>query len=191
MGDYKIIAGYLSIIVAVIACIPYFRGIFANKTKPHAFSWLVWSFLVGIIFAAQVVKHGGAGTWAAGFTVFMCFVIFLFALIKGDRKFVLFDWMSLVAAFVAMILWQITKDPTLSVILVTITDAIGFLPTLRKGCYKPREESPIFWAFTAAKWGFSIIALSAYSFVTLLSPVYLLIVNGGFAVLLLWRRSKN
>lgn len=190
MTEYKIIAGYLSIIVAIIAYIPYFRGIIADKIKPHAFSWLVWSFLVGITFVAQIVKHGGAGAWVTGFTALVCFVIFLFALVKGERRFVPLDWVSLGAAFAALILWQVTKDLTLSVVLVTITDALGFLPTLRKGYFKPNEDSPVLWSITALKWVLSIIALESYSLVTLLYPVYLVIVNGFFGILLLRRRSR-
>ena len=188
MDEYKIIIGYLSIAAAVLAYIPYFRGIIAGKVKPHAFSWFVWSFLVGIAFAAQVVRGGGAGTWATGFTAFACFVIFLFAIVKGDRRFVLFDWVSLAAAFAALILWKLTNEPTLALILVVITDAFGFLPTLRKGYLKPREDLPSLWALTAIKWGLAIIALGSYSFITLLYPVYLLTLSSSYTVLLLWRR---
>jgi hypothetical protein len=188
MDEYKILIGYLSIIVAVFSYVPYFRGILTGKVKPHAFSWLVWSFLVGIAFAAQVVKEGGAGTWATGFTALACFVIFLFAIVKGDRRFVLFDWISLAAAFVALILWQLTNDPTLSLILVVTTDAFGFLPTLRKGYLKPHEDSPSLWALTATKWGLAIVALGSYSFITLLYPAYLLTLASSYTALLLWRR---
>lgn len=190
MHEYKMIAGYLSVVIAIVAYVPYFQGIFANKIKPHAFSWLVWSFLVGISFAAQLVKQGGAGSWATGFTALICFVIFLFSLAKGKRKFILFDWISLASALIALLLWRITNDPLLSVILVTLTDAFGFLPTLRKGYYKPREDSPFLWSVSALKWGLSIIAMESYSFVTLLYPMYLLIVNGSYSLLLLWRRKK-
>ena len=189
MDEYKILIGYLSIVVAVFSYVPYFRGIFAGKVKPHAFSWFVWSFLVGIAFAAQVVKGGGAGTWATGFTALVCFLIFLFAIVKGDRRFVLFDWISLAAAFGALILWQLTNDPTLSLILVVLTDAFGFLPTLRKGYLKPHEDLPSLWILTAGKWGLAIVALEAYSFITLLYPVYLFVLASSYAGLLLWRRK--
>lgn len=188
MPDYKILLGYLSILIAVVAYAPYFRGILANKIKPHAFSWLIWSLLVGITFAAQVVKQGGAGSWATGFTSFVCFVIFLLALTKGDRHFVRFDWVSLSAAFLALALWWLTSDPTLSVILITLTDAFGFFPTLRKGYYQPHEDSSTLWALSGLKFALAIIALESYSLVTLLYPGYLFLTNSSYALFLLWRR---
>jgi hypothetical protein len=190
MSDYKILVGYLAIVVAIISYVPYFRGIFANRVKPHAFSWLVWSVLTGIAFAAQVTKQGGAGAWVTGFTALISFVLFLLALIKGDRRFATADWLSLASAFAALILWQSTNDPTLSVILVTITDALGFLPTVRKGHHKPHEDSRMLWSITAVKWALAIIALESYSLVTLLYPAYLLITNALYPMYLTWRQHK-
>ena len=189
--DYKIIVGYLSIVVAIIAYAPYFKGIFSNRIKPHAFSWLIWSFLTGIAFVAQVVKQGGAGSWVTGFTAIVCFLLFFLALAKGERRFILFDWLSLLAAITAFILWKVTSDPTLSIILITITDACGFLPTLRKGYYKPHEDSRALWSITAVKWAMAIIALQSYSLVTLLYPSYLLLVNALYPVLLTLRKGKS
>ncbi len=189
--EYKIVAGYLSIVVAIIAYIPYFKGIFANRIKPHAFSWLIWSFLTGIAFAAQVMRQGGPGSWVTGFTALVCFILFVLALAKGERRFVLFDWLALLAAITALILWKVTSDPTLSIILITITDACGFLPTLRKGYYKPHEDSRALWSITAVKWALAIIALQSYSLVTVLYPSYLLLVNAFYPILLTWRKGKS
>lgn len=191
MTEYKIIFGYLSILVAIIGYIPYFHGTLTGKIKPHAFSWLIWSLLGAIIFAAQVVKHGGAGSWVTGFTALVCFIIFLLALVKGDRQFVSFDWSSLVTAFIAIFLWRLTNEPTLSVILVSIADFLGFLPTFRKGYNKPFEDTTILWSLTTIKWVLSIVALGSYSLVTLLYPTYLIIANGCFVILLLWRRRQK
>ena len=190
MIDYKIILGVLAILIGLISYVPYFRNIFSGRTKPHAFSWFVWAILTGIAFAAQVVEHGGAGAWVTGFTAFICFVVFLLALYKGKRDFPLFDWLCLVSAFVAMGLWWYAKDPTGSVILITITDALAFLPTFRKGYYKPREETATTFALSATKFFVALFALEAFTFVTVLYPASLVIMNGAFVVLLCVRRKK-
>jgi len=190
MTTYKIILAYLSIVIGIIGYIPYFRGIFSGKTKPHAFSWLVWSLLVGITFAAQLTSGGGAGAWVTGFTATVCFIIFLLSFAKGDKHFILFDWVALGMALLALALWRVTNDPTLSVILLTLTDALSFLPTLRKGFYKPHEDSPILWALTVTKWTLSMFALQSFSLVTLLYPVYLIIINAFFTVLLIVRKKQ-
>ncbi len=82
--EYKIFLGYLAVIIGIVSYVPYITNIFRGKTKPHAFSWLVWSVLTGIAFAAQVVEHGGAGSWITGSTALTCVVIFILALFKGN-----------------------------------------------------------------------------------------------------------
>lgn len=164
--EYKIFLGYLAVIIGIVSYIPYITNIFRGKTKPHAFSWLVWAVLTGIAFAAQVIENGGAGTWVTGATALTCMVIFILALFKGNIKFSFFDWSSLIAAFTAMLFWKLTNDPLIAVILVTLTDALGFFPTFRKAYYKPYEETTITFAISSIKFAIAIIALSSFSIAT-------------------------
>ena len=90
--DYKIVFGYIATILAFIGYVPYFRDIIRNQTKPHAFSWLVWGILTGIAFTAQVTENAGAGAWVTGFSSLVCLIIFLLALFKGNRTFILSDF---------------------------------------------------------------------------------------------------
>ena len=190
MVSYKIFLGSLSIIIAIISYIPYFRNIFRGRTKPHAISWFVWGVLTTIAFVAQVVEKGGAGAWVTGFTAIVCFTIAALAFIKGERQFVLFDWLSLLAAMASLILWWLTKEPLTAVILITITDAFGFLPTFRKGYHKPDEETAITFALSGVKFLISIFALETLTLATWLFPLSLVITNGLFVVLLVVRRVQ-
>ena len=54
MLEYKTILGIIAVIIALAGYVPYFRDIFRGKTKPHAFSWLVWASLTGIAFFGQI-----------------------------------------------------------------------------------------------------------------------------------------
>src|SRR5581483_9736264 len=105
--------------------VPYIRGVLNGRTKPHAFSWLVYSVMTGIAFFGQIAGGGGAGAWVNGLTAIVCFVIFIFGLIKGRANIAFIDWFSLSGAAVALIFWFVTKGPLLSVILVTLIDALG------------------------------------------------------------------
>lgn len=44
MIEFKILLGYLSVLIAFVSYIIYFRQISAGKIKPHAFSWFIWGF---------------------------------------------------------------------------------------------------------------------------------------------------
>jgi branched-subunit amino acid transport protein len=191
MYDYKIVLGYLATFISVASYVPYFRNIFLGKVKPHAFSWLVWSLLTAVAFGAQISERGGAGAWVTASTALACFAVFILALFKGRRDFTSFDWYALAAALVAFVLWWLTKDPTLSVILVTVTDALGFLPTFRKGYYKPNEDSIALYGASIIKYTLGILALNSFSLSTWLFPASLILTNGLFVMLLFIRRKQS
>lgn len=188
--DLKTILGVSATIVALVSYIPYFRDIFRGKTKPHTFSWLVWGILTAIGFAGQIAGGGGAGSWVTGFTALASFSIFTLALKRGEKNIVLADWLSLLGAAVALILWPVTKGPLLSVILITIIDAFGFAPTFRKSFTKPHEETSITYLLSATKFAIALVALDRFSVVTALYPIYLVLANGAFVLLLAVRRSQ-
>src|SRR6185437_1900212 len=188
--NYKEILGGIAVVIAFISYVPYIRDIFNNKTKPHAFSWLVYSVMTSIAFFGQIVGGGGAGAWVNGLTAIVCFVIFIFGLLKGRANIVFIDWISLLGAVVALIFWFITKGPLLSVILVTIIDALGFFPTFRKSFHKPHEETLITYFLSALKYVFALFALDIFSVVTALFPLYLVFANSAFFIMALIRKRQ-
>ena len=105
MSDYKTIVGVIAVLISIFGYVPYFRDIISGKTKPHAFSWLVWGVLNAIAFAGQIHGKGGDGTWAGGLTALALFAIFVLSLIKGEKRIKLFDWLCLAGAAVSLLLW--------------------------------------------------------------------------------------
>lgn len=188
MIDYKLALGYLTILLAFISYIPYIRDVLENKTKPHAFSWLIWSVLSAIAFAAQFVKHGGAGAWVTGFTTVACLVIFLLALRKGTRDFPVIDWVCLALAGISLLTWWLMKDPTVSVIIIIITDTLAFIPTFRKSYRNPFEETATLFVIYFFIWILALFALDSYSIATWLYPAYGIVANAALVLMLMWWR---
>jgi hypothetical protein len=188
--DYKDTLAIAAIAIAFVSYIPYFRDIFAGKTKPHAFSWLVWGILNAIAFAGQIHDKGGTGAWAVGFTALVMFIIFSLALYKGEKNIKLLDWICLVGALVALGLWFVTNGPLLSVILITVIDALGFFPTVRKSFNKPHEETLTTYVLSTIKYLLVVMALHSYTVVTVLFPASLVLMNGLFVVMLIVRRRQ-
>lgn len=190
MDIVKYVLGLIAVLISIIGYVPYVRDILAGKTKPHAFSWLVWGVLNAIAFAAQVQKHGGAGTWAVGLTAAALVVIFVLSLIKGERNIRPFDWFCLGGSTAALILWALTDGPLLSVILITVVDAFGFLPTVRKAYHKPHQETLVTYQINTAKYFLVVAALQTYSIETALFPLAVALMNFAFVGMLAARRKK-
>ncbi len=188
--EIKEILGTLAIIIALISYVPYLRDVISNKTKPHAVTWFIWGSLTAIVFVGQVVSNAGPGAWALGVTTFLCGTVFVLSLTKGKQNIVPLDIVMLIGGILAIILWLITKQPVLSVILVTIVDAMGFIPTIRKSWTRPHEETMSMYALSMLKHSLSLLAIHSYSVVTVLYPGYLVFANLFFIVILELRRRQ-
>ncbi|MFI5240778.1 MAG: hypothetical protein ACHQUB_03680 [Candidatus Saccharimonadia bacterium] len=188
--NVKLFLGITAVIVGLIGYAPYFRNIIIGKTKPHAFSWLVWGILTGIAFVGQITSQGGFGTWVTGFTAFICILIFTFALWKGSKDFPISDWLCLAGAGIALVLWVITKSALTAILLVSIIDALGFIPTFRKSYLRPNEETVFTYIMSGFKFIIGIVALNKLSPVTVIYPCSIIITNLLFVVMVQIRRQQ-
>lgn len=180
MIEYKILLGVTAATVGVAQYLPYIRDIVKSRTKPHAFSWFVWGLPAGIVYLAQSLKGGGAGSWATGITAALCTIIFVLSLFKGERDIKLSDWICLLISLAAIALWVAIKDPLWSVILVTIADFVAIGPTIRKSIIKPHEETMITYVFGALKWILSLGALQTYGATNVIYPAAMVLNNALF-----------
>ena len=124
--------GYVSLLCGVMGYGTYLWSILSHRTRPHAFSWVVWGTVTAVVFYAQVIKGAGAGAWATGFSSGICFIVTGFAFYRGEKKITLTDWLAFSGALLAIPVGYLTQDPLWSVILVTLIDQLGFYPTFRK-----------------------------------------------------------
>ena len=118
--------GWFSLLIAVVSYAPYLRSVVIGKTKPHAFSWFIWSLLTAIAFFAQIVGKAGPGALVTGLTAVTCGVIAVLALSKGEKEITRSDWATFIVAVAALPIWWVSADPLYSVILITLIEALGF-----------------------------------------------------------------
>lgn len=187
--DYKTVLGIIAVAIGFAGFVPYFKDIFDGRSKPHVFSWFVWALLEGTAFFAQLTKGGGAGAWVTGVTAILCFLVFISALFRGEKRITRLDWASLIGALLGMALWAVTKSPLSAVILVSITDVFGFIPTFRKSYRHPYEETAKLYSASILKLIFALFALGSFNLTTALYPASLIITNSAFVTLVLIRRK--
>jgi len=188
--DLKVIIAIISVGMTIAGYAHYFRDIFAGKTKPHAYTWLVWASLTTIAFFGQISDNAGPGAWITAVTAATSFIIFGLALQRGEKEVTRSDKLFLGASLFAVVPWLLTDDPLISIILVTVIDFLGFLPTIRKSIHKPYEETLATYFLSGLKFVLAIIALENYTVVTWLYPASLVLANWAFIGLLIVRRKQ-
>lgn len=189
MIDFKIVMSVVVTALTFIGYAPYIRDVIKDKTKPHSFTWLVWSFATGITFALQISNGAGLGALATLSATVICFSIFILGLIKKNVDIVYFDIVFLILSFVALFFWLVVKQPVLSIILIVMVDVLGFLPTVRKSWNAPHTETLFSYQLSTIRQLLAIFALQQYSIITWLSPLVWFFVNLLFFTMLIVRRK--
>lgn len=190
MKDIKSLIGVISVVIGLSAYVIYITSTLRNKTKPHAFSWLLWTLTTAIVFTAQFAKGGGAGSWSTGFTCIVCLAVGIISLFKYDKTYSFTDIFFISIALLALLPWYFTQDPTLSVVLIASIDVLGYGPTLRKSYYYPHEEKATSFGLSSVKHLLSFMALQNYIVATWLYPASQVFMNGLVVVLLVIRRKQ-
>jgi hypothetical protein len=135
---YKEIFSAIAIALTFIAFIPYIHSILQGKTKPHAFSWIIWALVTFTVFLAQLADKGGVGAWPIGVSgIITLFVAMLAYAKKSDTMITKKDWLFFIIAMATLPFWYLTSNPLWAVIILTTVDLIGFAPTFRKAYSYP------------------------------------------------------
>lgn len=182
---------FIGILLVVLGYIFYYRDIFRRSTKPHAFSWFIWTLTMSVGFAAQFSEDAGPGSWILLTETFFSGSIFFLSLFIGEKGYTVSDWIALSLAFLSLVAWKITGSPFLSVILITLVDLFAFYPTVRKSFRKPYEESVFLYVCSVCKYVLLLLALDVFSFITAFYPACLVVLNAGFVSFVLIRRSPK
>ena len=186
--SYQEILGAIAFIISLWGTFIYIRSILRGDTKPHLYTWTVFSILTCIAFVAQLSDNAGPGAWMMGATALSCFATALLSLKYGNKQHTKSDKIALVASLSAIIPWLMTKDPLLSVIMISLIDGIAMFPTIRKSWNNPHQENlPTYW-IANLKNVIALFALTNFSIVTSLYLISIMVVNTTLIVVCIYRR---
>lgn len=189
--DYKMILGIVATILAIFAFLPYLRDILNRKTKPHIYSWLVWSIIQSVGVLAMIKGGASFGALGLGVGALFCISIFLLSFRYGTKNITTLDTVLLIAALFAIVIWLIQKDPLISVILVTLIDFVAFVPTYRKTYLAPHSETLSSYILDVISNLSAIAAIAVYSLTTTLYIGSLVVTNSVMVLILILRRKNQ
>lgn len=187
--DFKTLFA-LAGLLSNIAFLPYLIDLFKKRTKPHIYTWFIWLITQGT--ATLAALEGGAGLGILGLAVGMIFVttVFVLSFWYGTKNITRFDTAALVVALAAILVWWGLKQPVLAVLLVSLIDGVGYMPTFRKSYTEPWSETVSSWAIFAGGNVASLLALESYNLLTVPYLAVIAVANTSLTLFLLIRRKR-
>jgi len=177
MADIRTVLIIASGLIAILSTVPYIRDTLRGRTHPNVVSWFTWTLLNGI---------NAAAAWSVGARQTAVFsllsgmatgAIVVVGLRNGLKHYSRFDISCQAAALAGIILWQLTANPNVAVLVSLGADFSGFLPTYRHALGAPHEETWQLFALSACAAGLALLAVPRYSFIALASPLYIFCAN--------------
>lgn len=191
ISTIKNAVGVFAVLLVFVGYIPYIRDVLSGKTTPHIYSWFLWGFVTALAFALQISDGAGIGSFVTLAAATMCSVVaFLAFTKKGKKDITTSDTIFFLFALVSVALWLLAKQPVLAAVLTTLTDVLGFVPTIRKSWNKPYSETLSFYLLNTVRFALAVFALQQYTIPTALYPIVWCIGNGMFALMLYVRRKS-
>jgi len=188
--EIKLIFGVIAFVLTIIGIIPYIVNIIKKKTTAHIYSWLIWGILQLVVVVAQIKNGAGYGSMSGTAGVFICFLIVFLSLKNGFKNIKKFDTFCLFMSVIAIFIYVRLNNPLLAVIVATITNFMGFLPTLRKAYKDPKSETAATFLIGAVATLLSLLAIQNYTILTTLYLINILLTNSLLTAVILLRKTN-
>tara|TARA_B100000745_G_C20154618_1_gene395642 strand:+ start:10213 stop:10815 length:603 start_codon:yes stop_codon:yes gene_type:complete len=187
--DWKLAIGLIASFVYVVGLFPYIRDIFAHKTKPHIYTWLIWILTQGTAIGGLIIGGGGFASIALVISLLVVGFIFLLSFKYGTRNITRSDTITLIGALIAIGVWWQLDNPLLAILMVSAIDALGYIPTFRKTYVDPWSETKISWLLAGIGSFLIILSIEEYNFLTATYVATLFAANTSLYVLIVVRRK--
>jgi len=188
--QYLVIIGAL---VQLAGIITYIKETLKGNTKPNRVTWLLWS--IAPLIATFAALSDGV-QWSV-LPVFMSgfgpLLVFLASFVNKNSYWKLekFDWLCGFFSVLALILWYITKEPSIAIIFSIISDGSAGIPSLIKSWRHPETETVD--PFTTGLFNSltSFAAIKIWRFTEIAFPAYLVMMNCFFIYAILRKKLST
>ncbi len=190
----KEVFAVVATILAIIGNTSYLKDVWRGRIQPHPYTWFVWSIVSMTTFFGGLAKGAGIGALPTGVAEGFTVIIFLFSLkylFQGKAGHIrMIDNYFLAICLLGLIPWAITKDPTISVVIVVLIDIVAFIPTLRKTWAHPRSEQPLLYEMNVARHILTLFSLQSYNIATTFHSIAMICTNSVMTLFIKHRKDR-
>ena len=170
---------FIGIIANLIGYFSYSKSIISGNTKPNLVSWFIWGLapFIGVFF--QIKAGAGFSAVPILMAAFFALAVIFISILKKNSywKINTFDIICGVICLIALILYIITHNLSISILFAIMSDALAYIPTIKKSWNFPETEASLLyitgiisniiglliiktWIFPIYSFGFSVITFN-------------------------------
>jgi len=147
-----------------------------GSTRPNIVSQILWALLTAIAFSAQLSAGASWSILILGALMFNMIIIATLAMSGyGYNKYTSLDFACLGLAVAAIILWYLTAEPVLAIVLSVTASVLSAIPTFVKTYRDPHTELALAWGIAVVAAVLSLLSSTKWNIENLIFPTYLLI----------------
>lgn len=187
MLSLGMIAGLLSVAASFI----YIYEIFYRGVMPERASWFVWTTILAVSYFGQQAVGARDSLWFAFADLVGCAVILLISLWRGKGGFTRFDIVCVALAGVGVVVWKTSGVAVAAILGSIFADAMGSLPTIRKGYLEPETEGLSIFVIHVVAAVLATISARTLDPLILIAPIYIGVANGAVVLAILLGRRRS
>jgi hypothetical protein len=161
--------------LSFIGGLSYLVDTLKGKAKPNRVSWFVWALAPMIAFFASLEQGVGLYslmTFMAGFNPLLIFIA-SFVNKQASWKVTKFDLFCGFVAIIGVVLWRITGDGNLAILLSIVADGVAAIPTVIKSYKYPETENYMGFLLSGIAALITLLAINTWTFEYYAFPLYI------------------
>lgn len=185
MGTYALFAT-LAFTCSALAYIPYVRNIATGRTRPTLSSWFSWCTMDAIIFTSGFAA-GAMSYQMLAYTLGSGVVLGFSIYKRASLAWHTLDSFCLGSAVVAMLLWYLSGDPKVGLLLSLFAAIVGSIPFILNIRKDPHNEAILPWVLVLLGSVCQILTVKEWVIMEALTPLTWLTLQ----VMTLWYITKK
>jgi hypothetical protein len=170
---------YITILTSIAGYFYYLKDIFVGQTRPNLVSWFLWMLapFIGVFFQIK------AGAGLSALPVFMAgfgpLVIIIISILNKNAywKITMFDIYCGIFAFLALLLYILTKNLGISILFAILSDGLAAIPTLIKSWKFPETETALVYWVGIFNNALGLLIIKNWTFPIYSFSIYLVLIN--------------
>lgn len=175
MQNIAILSGILNLVGTGF----YIFEIIKRRSIPERTTWLIWTLLGFVVFLTQKSLGAHHILWFIALQTLGVAIVFGLSLKYGTGGLSKVDLLTLVAALCTAVLWFLTDQPLIALLMVVLTRAIAVSATIRKTYHSPQTEAALPWLIYACSAFLALISVDELRFGLVIYPTYLILADSA------------